>query len=286
MNTETITPNSDVANPTVEVPASTAWPIILAFGIALLWAGMVTSAAVSVLGALLTVCGTVGWFRDVLPEERHEFVTADTQVPPVRTLRPTIDRTTIAPDRHRIWLPVEIYPISAGLRGGLAGSAAMAVLAIIYGIVSQRSIWYPINLLAAGFFPATGASVVAGLTSFHLSMLLIATGIHLLTSILVGLVYGAMLPMLPRQPILLGGLVAPIVWSGVVHSVLGLVNPVLDRHIDWIWFVISQMGFGVVAGIVVSRRERIPTWQRLPFALRAGLEESGMHGEGQQGEER
>ena len=285
MNTDTPAPNSEAASQTLEVPASTAWPIVLAFGIGLLFSGLVTSAAVSALGVLLAVSAAVGWFRDVLPQERHEFVTVDPTVPPVRTLRPTIDRTTIAPDRHRVWLPVEIYPISAGLRGGLAGSAAMAVLAMIYGIVSQRSIWYPINLLAAGFFPATGTSAVADLTSFHLSMLLIATGVHLLTSILVGLVYGAMLPMLPRRPVLLGGLVAPIVWSGVVHSVLGLVNPVLDQHIDWIWFVISQMGFGVVAGIVVSRRERIPTWQRLPFALRAGLEESGLHDEDREGGE-
>ena len=286
MNTETLTSESDVANPTVEVPASTSWPIVLAFGFMLLFAGLVTSAAVSVLGALITVCGTVGWFREVLPQERHEFVTVDPHVPPVMTRRPTIDRTTIAPDRHRVWLPVEIYPISAGLRGGLAGSAAMAVLAMAYGLLSQGSIWYPINLLAAGFFPAAGTQAVADLTGFHPTMFLIATAIHLTTSILVGLLYGAMLPMLPRRPILLGGLVAPIVWSGVVHSVLGLVNPVLDQHIDWVWFVISQMGFGVVAGIVVSRRERIPTWQRLPFALRAGLEESGMHDEHPEGGQR
>jgi hypothetical protein len=286
MNTEILTPNSEVANRTVEVPAPTAWPIVLAFGIAMLFAGLVTSAAVSVLGALITVCGTGGWFREVLPRERHEFLTVDPHVPPVVTRRPTIDRTAVAPDRHRVWLPVEIYPISAGLRGGLAGSAAMAMLAMIYGILSQRSIWYPINLLAAGFFPATGTQAIADLTGFHPSMFLIASAIHLITSILVGLLYGAMLPMLPRRPILLGGLVAPIVWSGVVHSVLGLVNPVLNERIDWIWFVISQMGFGVVAGIVVSRRERIPTWQRLPFALRAGLEQSGMHDEDQQGGER
>jgi hypothetical protein len=285
MNTEILTPNSEVANRTVEVPAPTAWPIVLAFGIALLFGGLVTSAAVSLLGALFTVCGTVGWFREVLPRERHEFLTVDPRVPPVVTLRPTVDRAAVAPDRHRVWLPVEIYPISAGLIGGLAGSAAMAILAMIYGILSQRSIWYPVNLLAAGFFPTAGTHD-AGLTGFHLSMFLIATAIHLVTSILVGLLYGAMLPMLPRRPILLGGLVAPIVWSGVVHSVLGLVNPVLNERIDWIWFVISQMGFGVVAGIVVSRRERIPTWQRLPFAFRAGLEQSGMHDEDREGGER
>jgi hypothetical protein len=286
MNTGILTPNSDAANQTVEVPAPTAWPILLAFGIMLLCAGLVTSLAVSVLGALLTVCGTVGWFRDVLPQERRELVTVDPCVPIVRTLRPAIDKTTIAPDRHRVWLPIEIYPISAGLWGGLAGSAAMALLAMVYGLFTQGSIWYPINLLAAGFFPASRMYAVADLTGFHPSMFLIATAIHLITSILVGLLYGAMLPMLPRRPILLGGLVAPIVWSGVIHSVLGLINPVLEQHIDWLWFVISQMGFGLVAGIVVSRRERIPTWQRLPFAFRAGLEESGMHDEDRQGGER
>jgi len=283
MHTGKLTQNSEVANQPVEVPAPTAWPIVLAFGIMLLWAGLVTSVAVSVLGAAIAIRGAIGWFGDVLPRERHEFVTADPQVPPVRTRRPTMDRTTIAPDRHRVWLPVEIYPISAGIRGGLAGGAAMAILAMIYGILSQRSLWYPINLLAAGFFPAAGTQTMAGLTSFHPSMFLIATAIHLITSILVGLLYGAMLPMLPRQPILLGGLVAPILWSGVVHSILGIVNPVLNQRIDWVWFVISQMGFGIVAGIVVSRRERIPTWQRLPFAFRAGLEQSGMHDEDQQG---
>jgi hypothetical protein len=162
----------------------------------------------------------------------------------------------------------------------------MALLAMVYGLLSRRSVWYPIDLLAAGFFPATGTQAVADFTGFHLSTFLIASAIHLVTSILVGLLYGAMLPMLPRRPILLGGLVAPLVWSGVVHGVLGLVNPVLNEYIDWIWFVISQIGFGVVAGIVVSRRERIPTWQRLPFAFRAGLEQSGMHDEDQHGGER
>jgi hypothetical protein len=35
------------------------------------------------------------------------------------------------------------------------------------------------------------------------------------------------------------------------------------------------LGFGIVAGIVVSRQERIHTWQHLPFALRTGMETTG-----------
>jgi hypothetical protein len=279
MDTELLNHTPEVANqvPTVEVPAPTAWPIVLAFGIALVAAGMVTTVALTVLGAGIMVAGAVGWFREMLPEERMESLQVDTHVPAVTTSRHAIDRVPEAPDRPRAWLPVEIYPVSAGLIGGLAGGAVMAVLAMLYGIVTQRSIWYPINLLAAGFFPASVTEKTADLTAFHPSMFGIAVAIHLLACVLVGLLYGATLPMLPHRPILLGGFIGPILWSGVVHSLLGIVNPVLDKRIDWPWFVVTQVGFGIVAGIVVSRHERIQTWQRMPFYIRAGIEHSGMH---------
>jgi hypothetical protein len=149
------------------------------------------------------------------------------------------------------------------------------VLAMIYGILSQGSIWYPINLFAASFLPAATTATTAEAAAFHLRALLIAIPIHLGTSLLVGLLYGATLPMLSRRPILLGGFIAPIFWSGVIHSVLGIVNPVLNHRIDWVWFVVSQVGFGIVAGVVVSRQERIPTGQHLSLARRMGMETSG-----------
>jgi hypothetical protein len=61
----------------------------------------------------------------------------------------------------------------------------------------------------------------------------------------------------------------------LLHSEIELLNPVLNRRIDWLWFAISQMGFGLVAGIVVSKQERIRTWQHLPFKVRAGIEVPG-----------
>jgi hypothetical protein len=117
---------------------------------------------------------------------------------------------------------------------------------------------------------------VAKLSAFNPNTLLIAATIHLITSLLVGLLYGAMLPMLPRRPALLGGLVAPLMWTGLIHSILGIVNPVLNQRIDWFWFVASQVAFGVVAGVVVARQERIRTWQRLPLSVRSGMEATGM----------
>jgi hypothetical protein len=277
MAVELLDKGGESATDTVEVPASTPWPIVLAFGITMLFAGLVTSEAVSVLGAILSIAGAVGWFRDVLPHEAHESMRVVTQVPGVTTMRREVARMEIAHELRRAWLPVETYPISAGIKGGLAGSVAMAVLAMLYGVLSQKSIWYPINLLAAGFFPATANT--AEIAAFHLRALLIAIPIHLITSLLVGLLYGAMLPMLPRRPILLGGFIAPILWSGLIHSILGIVNPVLNQRIDWLWFVASQVGFGIVAGIVVSWQGRIRTLQHQPLALRSGMEASGMRDE-------
>ena len=176
-------------------------------------------------------------------------------------------------DLHRARLPLEIYPVSAGVKGGLAGSVAMAALAMIYGLVSRHGIWYPINLLAAGFFPARVTT--EQISAFHWDALIIASAVHLVTSLLVGLLYGATLPMFPRRPILLGGLIAPILWSGLIHSFLAVVNPMLNQRIHWLWFVICQVGFGVVAGIVVLKQERVRTWQHLPFAVRAGIEAPG-----------
>src|ERR1700757_4669017 len=84
-----------------------------------------------------------------------------------------------------------------------------------------------------------------------------------------------MLPMSPGGPVVVGGLVAPVLWSGLLYPILGLVNPLLASHIDWFWFVASQVAFGIVSGLVVVRQESIPTRENVSFALRAGIEAPG-----------
>lgn len=274
------TANTDVkVAGNVQLPAPTAWPIVLAFGITLVFAGLVTSGSVSLLGTGLAITGAVGWFRNVLPHEAHEVVPVLQEKLMIETRRREVARVVVAPELKRAWLPLETYPVSAGIRGGLAGSVVMAALAMLYGLLNQKSVWYPINLLVAGFFPAAMNANTAQIAAFHLSGLLIAIPIHLITSLLVGLLYGAMLPMFPRRPILLGGFLAPIMWSGLLFTTLDMINPVLNQRISWRWFVLSQVGFGIVAGLVVSRQERIRTWQGLPFALRAGIEAPGVMAE-------
>ena len=264
----------------IDLPAPTAWPVVLAFGVTLAFAGLVTSAAIGALGLLGAAIGIVGWFRDVFPHEAHVSVRVVGEAPQASTRRREVARMQVAPGSQRAWLPVEIYPVSAGVKGGLAGSVAMAALGMLYGVVSGAGPWYPVNLLAAGFIPnAVHTTTTSELSAFHLRLLLIAIPIHVITSLLVGLLYGAMLPVLARRPMLLGGLIAPLFWSGLLRSVLDIVNPLLSRRIDWFWFVVSQVGFGLVAGFVVSRQARVPTWQAAPLAIRLGVEAPGLSAE-------
>src|SRR6266446_6950320 len=260
----------------IKVPAGTAWPLVLAFGFTLVFAGLLTSVSVSVLGAVLAIAGCVGWFREVLPHEHEEVVSIVPEDVSVATRRRVVERLPVAPEQVRAWLPVETYPISAGVKGGLAGSIAMAALACLYGLLKSGSIWYPINLLAAVVYAPSEVPPIAQLNSFHPGLLFIAVVLHLLTSILVGLLYGAMLPMFARHPILLGGVIAPVLWSGLLHSIMNILNPVLGSHIDWPWFMASQIAFGVVAGMVVMRQSRVTTRENMPFALRAGIEAPGI----------
>jgi hypothetical protein len=242
--------------------------------------------SVSVLGAALALAGCVGWFRAVLPHAHEETVAVIPEDVRLTTDRRVVERIPVLADQLRAWLPVRTYPISSGLKGGLAGSVAMALLACAYGVLKAGSIWYPINLLAAVVYRESLRLGLAQLYAFHADAFAIAFVLHGLVSIFVGLLYGAMLPMIPRRPILLGGLIAPALWSGLLYTILGLVNPLLASHIDWFWFVASQVAFGIVAGLVVVRQQSIPTRENVSFVLRAGIEAPGTIPPGKSGEER
>jgi hypothetical protein len=270
----------------IEVPASTAWPLVLAFGFTLMFAGLLTSASVSVLGVALAAAGSVGWFREVFPHEHEEIVPVVFEELRVATERCVVEHVPVAPQLVRAWLPLETYPISAGLKGGFAGGIAMAIIACAYGLLKAGSLWYPINLLAATVYAESLKLGPAQLNSFHAESFAIALVLHGIGSIFVGLLYGAMLPMFARRPIVLGGLIAPVLWSGLLYSIMELLNPLLASRINWFWFMASQIAFGVVAGIVVVRQERVSTRENLPFIVRAGIEAPGIIPPREHGEKR
>src|ERR1041385_8322027 len=133
----------------IEVPAATGWPLVAAFGFTFVFAGLLTHVMVSTLGAVTLCMGLVGWFRQVLPHDAHEAVALEREEVALPSLGPKVRRVEIGEFAHRARLPLEIYPYTAGVRGGLVGGVAMAVVAILYGLIGHGSIWYPVNLLAA-----------------------------------------------------------------------------------------------------------------------------------------
>jgi hypothetical protein len=271
-----------ISDEVVQLPAQTAFPIVLALGLTFAFAGLVTNMGISILGAVLIVAGCVGWFRQVWPHAHHVAVPVKVQKFAYTTVRTKVAHIQID-ESHRARLPVHTPSVMAGVKGGIAGGAAMIVPATLYSLIRYHSLWYAVNLLGGAGVAGWSNPTLAEITHFRLSALLTAIVIHAVGSLLIGLLYGAMLPMLPRHPIILGGIIAPVLWTGVLHSALPLINPFLAERIDWGWFVVSQVTFGLVAGWVVSKQIDIRTEQFMPFAVRMGLETPGMmkehHGE-------
>ena len=263
---------------TIEIPASNGWPMIVALGLTMAFAGLVTSAVVSAVGAVLIIAGAVGWFEEVFPEERLEVVAVEpaavaVAIAPVRVAVAKLD---VGEEGHRAVLPLEIYPYSAGIKGGIAGGFVMAALAALFGLLMHGSPWYPINILAATAMPSVATLSVARLSAFDPASFIMAVIIHGAVSLLVGLLYGVLLPLLPRNPILFGGVIAPLLWTGLLYSSLKVINPLLDARIEWGSFIVCQIGFGLTAGLVVASSEKIRTFQHLPFAMRMGVEAPGV----------
>jgi len=264
------------------LPEPTAWPLVLAIGLTLFFASLVTNTILGYLGGVLVLFGAVGWFRDVLPHERHEAIPVTTEELVFTTTRTEVERLQFpgmktasnAPGHERT--PVQTHLITAGIKGGIAGGIAMIFPALLYGLIAYHSIWYTVNLLGGAGVAALKNASTAEIAQFHWGGLLVASMIQAVTCLLVGLLYGALLPIMPRRPILLGGLVAPALWTGLLHSSLGLINPFLDARIDWWWFAASQVTFGLVAGYVVSRQGNLRLLRSQPFAVRMGIETPGL----------
>jgi hypothetical protein len=265
---------SDKVENGIELPAPTAWPVVVAGGVTLLGAGYLMHPMLAIVGGAAVLLACAGWFRDVLPVEREEIVPVGVQ-PPL-SLSPR--RAVVPPagtNAHRMRLPLEVYPYSVGLKAGLAGGAAMAIVGCTFGLLTHGSIWYPINLLAAAGSATLTEASTAELARFSPGGLILASVAHLSLSILIGILYAALLPIFSRRPILTAVVFLPGLMSGITWAMLEAVNPSLNQRIEWFWFGASQVAFGVLAGWVVSRTEPIATAQSLPLAVRAGLEVGG-----------
>jgi len=258
------TPHAEHSIPadTVEMPRPTAAPLVLAAGLTLLGAGVVLGPLFVIVGALLLVAALSRWIAQLLPGQGHvhEPLAEEARWPrPIRGVSGGVEHLREGMPGYRLRLPEAVHPISAGLKGGLVGGAAMPAPAILWGLVSGHGVWYPINLLAGMVLPGVGAMSVAELEQFHASLALVALLIHVVMSAVVGLIYGVLLPTLPEvpRPIAWGGLFMPILWTGASYVAMQVVNPALTGKVSWPWFVLSQFVYGITMPAVALGAKRL-----------------------------
>ena len=155
----------------------------------------------------------------------------------------------------RVQLPQKIHPISAGVWGGAVGGALMPIPALLYGLLSGHGIWYPVNLLAGMALPGVASM---NLDQFHPSLFIAAIFIHVAMSLSIGLMLGVLLPTLPPVPKFFawGGLLTPLLWSAVTYVLMRFLNPVLEEHVEWPWFIASQFVFGIGAAAVIESTKK------------------------------
>jgi hypothetical protein len=263
----------------IPMPAGSFWPMVFAFGVTLVAAGLVTHYVVSMVGFVLFVRAGFGWWKNVIPHEEHEAVEVNPALrpAPIEVETRSVVRLTLGQGGHRVRVPERIHPYSSGLWGGLAGGAVMAGLACLYGLVAQHSIWYPVNLLAGVVIPDLGNATLAQLQTFNLAAFLAALLGHITISILVGIVYAVMLPLFPKYAPFWAGILMPVIWSGLVATTLNVLNPALNSRINWPWFVVCQLGFGLVGGFLIARSTHVRTLQTWSLADRAFLHTGGTH---------
>jgi mono/diheme cytochrome c family protein len=251
------------SHPEVEMPRATAWPIALAAGISLAMLGAATNLFFCVVGGVLFAISLIGWIANLLPGEGHEHEAVEESALPAAVRVKTDAVTELKPGvvGYRFQLPEKVHPVSAGVRGGIVGGLLMPIPAFIWALSSGHSIWFPVNLLAGLVIPGLTDMPAAEFEQFHPWLLAGAILMHVILSVGFGLIGGVILPTLPQipgGPLLFGGVILPLGWTAANQSLLGIVNPLLADHIDWKWYLVSQLVYGIATSIVIMRSEKIP----------------------------
>jgi hypothetical protein len=256
MADESLTPDDPAGS--VVMPRPTVAPMVLALGMALIAAGIAWSIAFILVGLVILVFGLGLWISELIPGRGHfheSLVGLSERPQPVAIKSHAVREMREGMPGYRLRLPTEVHPISAGIKGGIVGGLLMPIPALLWGVLSGHGIWYPVNLLTGLVLPGVGHMTDGELEQFRLGLLLLGLVIHAINSVTFGLIYGVLMPTLPDlpKPLAWGGLMMPMLWTALSYSSMGLVNPLLNRRVDWSWFIASQFVFGVAAALAITR---------------------------------
>ena len=112
--------------------------------------------------------------------------------------------------------------------------------------------------------------------------LILAIVIHATLSVTFGLLFGVIsptLPPLPGGPVIAGGVLMPLLWTGFCYGFMGIINPLLEEFVSWPWFIASQVVYGLAMSVVVLSIEKVPVSQvGTSLGMTAGSPESDQPG--------
>ena len=162
---------------------------------------------------------------------------------------------------YRFQLPEKIHPISSGVKGGIVGGLVMPIPAL--GLRPHQWPWHLVPREPAGRDGRSRNQRCdrAQLEQFQLAALILAICIHATFSVAFGLFFGVVsptLPPLPGGPVIAGGVLMPLLWTGLCYGFMGIIDPLLEEHVNWLWFIASQVVYGLAMSIVVIKSEKVP----------------------------
>ncbi len=248
----------------IEMPLPTAYPFVLSVGVTMFGFGLATSLAISAVGLVIFVLGIIGWVGEMLPGRGHGH---EEPAPEALRAKPVVGQTGLVEQLqpgmagYRFRLPEKVHPISAGVWGGIVGGLVMPIPALLYGVISGKGFWFPVNLLAGMVMPGLEDRTKEQLGQFDLGLFIVAVAIHITMAVVLGLMYGVLLPTLPEisRPVAWGGLLMPLLWTAVTYSAMRIVDPDLNARVSWPWFIFSQFIFGMVAALTFLRARPLGT---------------------------
>lgn len=152
-----------------------------------------------------------------------------------------------------VGVPAEMYPYSAGVIGGVLGGLAMAVVALLTGLLIGQGPWYPLNLVAATVIRSLQVAPPETLAQFSPGAFAVGFVLHMILSTSIGLLFALVLPTLPGRPWIWSLVIGPALWFSAQFIVLPVANPMMSASVWLPSFFVAHLVYGLVLGGWINR---------------------------------
>jgi len=152
-------------------------------------------------------------------------------------------------------VPTEAHASRAGVICGLLGGPAMAIVATATLTFIGRSLWFPINLVAATVLRNLQTASPDLLGQFIPLAFVVGLAIHLF---MFGSLFSLLFPTKPGTAFASSTITGLVLWAIVQFITLPLVNRIMSQRVKPVSFVTAQVSYSLVPGWWVVRYPIVP----------------------------